>query len=245
MPAHQIPVVENVKQKKTILVVDDEPMLNELLCRQIKKSGHLSLTAKCGNDALKLVETDPTVDVVISDVRMPNGDGVYLLEQCKAVRPELPFLLMTGYTDLPTAEAFAKGASTVLHKPFDLTTIISTLEDAAKTTEERLATEKTAEDFDHRLSELAIDPEFGRGGFMIKLPVSRGILDQSDLWFTVQFGDQKIEGHGTAVWTRTDLESMQQKVGIRIDGLTKESIQTYLDRPTSENLISFIPYEDK
>ena len=65
---------------RTVLIVDDEPSLRELLREvfSLERTGRI-LTASSGNEALKIIRTTK-VDAVISDVRMPDGDGIALLD---------------------------------------------------------------------------------------------------------------------------------------------------------------------
>ena len=61
---------------------------------------------------------------MISDIRMPQGDGLFLLEQLKGkIEKGLKFIFMTGYSDLSRKEALNLGAQEIFHKPFDLTAL--------------------------------------------------------------------------------------------------------------------------
>ncbi len=102
-----------------ILVVDDEPDLLEVLALQFEMSGAFVTKASNGLTALDLVMKSP-VDLILSDVRMPHGDGLSLLRNVRKLNPTWPiFFLMTGFSDFSTAEAKELGANEVLSKPLE------------------------------------------------------------------------------------------------------------------------------
>ena len=89
--------------KPRILLVDDDPLLLAGLNRQLRRHFHI-LTATGGLEALQMVEAqaDPLM-VVVSDYRMPGMNGIDLLAQIKALRPDTVRMMLTGSTDLRTA----------------------------------------------------------------------------------------------------------------------------------------------
>ena len=84
--------------KATILVVDDEPRILDLLKRSLGHNGFTVLAASSAAEALGTFQARP-VDVVITDVVMPGKDGLALAREIRSLRPELPVVFMTGYTD--------------------------------------------------------------------------------------------------------------------------------------------------
>jgi CheY-like chemotaxis protein len=103
----------------TVLVVDDEELLRNALVFDFKRKGFTVLAAENGVKAFELVRTHK-VDLVISDMKMPGGDGLTLLENIRVYDPKIPVLIfITGYADLPAEEAIAKGAYGMLSKPFE------------------------------------------------------------------------------------------------------------------------------
>lgn len=106
-----------------VLVVEDDASLREALCDTLQLAGYPVMAAADGRIALEML-ADPKlgqqVGMVISDVQMQRMDGVALLKQIKARRPELPVLLMTAYGTINNAvEAMRNGAVDYLVKPFD------------------------------------------------------------------------------------------------------------------------------
>lgn len=97
------------KKTATLLFVDDEPNILNSLQRLFQPLGYRTLTAPSGVDALELLEHEH-VDLIMSDMRMPEMDGAALLEQAAKKWPQTTRILLTGYTDLDSAiDAINKG----------------------------------------------------------------------------------------------------------------------------------------
>jgi PAS domain S-box-containing protein len=106
---------------RTILVVDDEPAIRDVVCRFLEIAGHRALAAGSGPDALEQVGRQRDIDLVVLDLMMPGEDGAATLRQLHQLRPQLPVLLCTGLVqgDLPP-EDVARDAAGVLRKPFKM-----------------------------------------------------------------------------------------------------------------------------
>jgi PAS domain S-box-containing protein len=84
---------------ETILVVEDEDVVRALACRGLREQGYTVLEARSGREALDRVAADHhTIDLIISDVVMPELGGRELGSRLAALRPDLPILFMSGYT---------------------------------------------------------------------------------------------------------------------------------------------------
>ena len=100
-----------------ILLVDDDPHFLRVLARILKTE---DLEVNCAADACEAIRilNDQPVDVVISDMRMPECDGVHLVKQIRATDNEVPVIILTAYDDPDTyLEAMNAGANEYLHKP--------------------------------------------------------------------------------------------------------------------------------
>lgn len=114
----------------TVLVVDDEPDLREILADEFTFAGARVLTAENGKSAFEIVKRE-RIDAVVSDIRMPGGSGVELLENIRKTHPVKPIVvLMTGYADLSSEDAFHKGAEGVFAKPCDLDDVLKCVKKA-------------------------------------------------------------------------------------------------------------------
>lgn len=103
-----------------ILIVDDEQSYRQLLSLVFSEEGNTIRTAMNGRQALELLEAEPA-DVIISDVRMPDMDGIEMLRAVRSSVPDLGVILMTAFASVETArEAFKLGADDFIQKPFDV-----------------------------------------------------------------------------------------------------------------------------
>ncbi len=100
---------EEAQRQFSILLVDDEPNILNALKRLFRRSGYVIHTAESGAAGLEILRQQP-VDLIISDMRMPEMNGAEFLEQAVEVAPEAMRLLLTGYSDInATIEAINKG----------------------------------------------------------------------------------------------------------------------------------------
>ena len=103
-----------------ILIVDDEQSYRQLLTLVFESDGHTVRTANNGREALSLLQME-SADVIISDVKMPDMDGIELLAAVRETQPDLGVVLMTAFASVETArEAFKLGADDFVQKPFDV-----------------------------------------------------------------------------------------------------------------------------
>lgn len=121
--------------KKTILVVDDEKDTRELMARAL--SGDYSVTTAADAElAIKALEADPSIALMLSDVRMPGASGIELLKLAKSMRPRLACILLTAYGTVDQAvEAMKDGADDFIMKPVDLDQLEARVAKALKTSD--------------------------------------------------------------------------------------------------------------
>src|SRR3990172_3319899 len=117
--AAQMPVEAEAKQS-TLLCVDDEPNILSSLRRLFRAKGYRVLVAESGNAGLQVLATE-AVDLVISDMRMPEMDGAHFLELVRARWPDTIRILLTGYADVSSIiEAINRGEIyRYIAKPWD------------------------------------------------------------------------------------------------------------------------------
>ncbi len=101
-----------------ILVADDDPAARECLCRSLAQAGYKVTAAANGRQALELFSCQP-FDLVITDILMPDCDGLEVLRHIRQVRPQVPVVAISGADDeLFRQDAAGLGATFVLPKPF-------------------------------------------------------------------------------------------------------------------------------
>lgn len=103
----------------TVLIVDDVEDLRFSLSRVVKKEGHSVLTAASGGEALETVRSS-VIDLIFLDIGLPDGDGVALIPQLRAIAKGVDIVMLTGFDDAKTAvQALREGAVDYVVKPFD------------------------------------------------------------------------------------------------------------------------------
>ncbi len=103
-----------------VLIVDDEQSYRQLLSLVFEGEGHSIRTAMNGREALDLLLAE-SADVIISDVKMPDMDGIEMLRAVRETQPDLGVVFMTAFASVETArEAFKLGADDFIQKPFDV-----------------------------------------------------------------------------------------------------------------------------
>ena len=114
---------------RTILIVDDEQNMQSVLRILFQSKGYKTKVAANGCEALEVLSGHDPVDLVISDLKMPEMDGIALLKEINILWPALPFILITAYGTIERAvEAMKLGAVDFITKPFNKELILHTLD---------------------------------------------------------------------------------------------------------------------
>ena len=116
----------------TILVVDDEVKLLEVLSVALENMGYRPVTAASAEEALEALN-EREIHLILSDLRLPGLNGRNLLEKIKTLNPALPVVIMTAYASLKDAvEIIKEGAFDYIVKPFDLSALEATVTSALR-----------------------------------------------------------------------------------------------------------------
>jgi two-component system response regulator PilR (NtrC family) len=108
------------RRQPRILVVDDERSMRELMAIVLKREGYDVLLAENGRTAIAVLQKEP-VDLLISDIKMPDVSGVEVLRAAKAIDQDILGIMITAFASTETAvEAMRLGACDYLSKPFDV-----------------------------------------------------------------------------------------------------------------------------
>jgi two-component system response regulator HydG len=114
------------------LVVDDVVDMAETIANDLELAGFETMVADNGSTAIDLFSKDP-LDVVVTDLRMKNVDGLDVLEGVRKIDPEVPVLIMTAFGAVDSAvEAMRRGAFHYVTKPFELGTLRALIERACR-----------------------------------------------------------------------------------------------------------------
>ncbi|MDD4178331.1 MAG: response regulator, partial [Bacteroidales bacterium] len=103
--------------KKSILIIDDDHYIINLLENYLEREGYKIFTLGKGKPALQLMREE-TIDLVLCDIRLPDIDGTELLTLIKHASPDIPVIMMTAYAEIRTAvETIKSGAYDYVTKP--------------------------------------------------------------------------------------------------------------------------------
>ncbi|MEW5746087.1 MAG: response regulator [Nitrospirota bacterium] len=118
--------------KGKILVVDDEEIVRISCNRLLTPEGYDVKTVKSATDAFALLKAEP-FDLVLTDLKMPDIDGIEVLRRVKEEWPHIEVVMITGYQTITSAvQAIKLGAFDYLEKPFTPDSILATVENALK-----------------------------------------------------------------------------------------------------------------
>ncbi len=124
-----------MKTKPILVVVDDDATHRNMLKLMLESWNYKVYEASDGTEAVKLVHENNLIDLVLTDVRMTQMDGMTALEQIHTWNPALPVILMTAYSSVEKAvEAIKIGAYSYITKPLDFEVLKTTLHDALEHT---------------------------------------------------------------------------------------------------------------
>jgi two-component system, NtrC family, response regulator HydG len=116
-----------------VLLVEDDQALARMCAKLIRRHGHLPVVAFSCEEAVRIVSESDDIDVVVSDVQMPEMTGIHLLSWLRRMKNTLPVILMTGYGHLIGAgQAFDLGAAGYIQKPFEPDAFIACVERATR-----------------------------------------------------------------------------------------------------------------
>jgi len=203
--------MKNILVGKTILIVDDEKEIRDMVALEFQTLGARTFEASSGSEAIRVL-SERKADAVITDIRMPEGTGIELLDQMKRTNPVAPvFVLVTGFADITDEKAMSKGAEAIFAKPFNLEELVTSVEAALtpmnlrwKTKHQGIQTNLNVElrlaDFDSAaLGRIVL---LGRTGILVQFS-GKAPRRGTRVSFSIRFDGgsvQAIEGQGIIRW---------------------------------------------
>ena len=245
--------MEHIKEQN-ILIVEDEEDFREILKEEFEFQGAKVIEASNGEEALTHLQNH-TVDLMISDVRMPKVGGFELLTQVKDKDPTQPMvLLITAFSDVSVEEAFHEGAEAIFSKPFEIQELIHTVNELLKPLEERwthrdqripceIEVHLSFQSWEASYSQRAIN--ISRGGMFVRQesPVAK---TGQKVAFEIQFQDAtsvNINGEGFIRWVRTHSEKgLPTGLGIEFSWLENTSRKALIEWIQKHQFKSYVPH---
>lgn len=125
MPSSSMP--GSAEQPRTILAVDDEPMLLSVLCSELEDRGYNVLRASTGEEAVAVLRDKiGEVDLLVTDIRLPGQiDGWRIAEEARRMRPDLPVIYVTGFFSQASREV---SGGLMIIKPYRPSAIVKAAE---------------------------------------------------------------------------------------------------------------------
>lgn len=118
------------KYAGSVIVVDDDPYVLEVTSLLLKKRGYSTFSCGSAGEALDVLQKN-NVDVVLTDIMMPEMSGIELLERIHSIDPDIPVILVTGFADLAKAiESIKKDAFDFITKPYETVYLTHSIEKA-------------------------------------------------------------------------------------------------------------------
>lgn len=225
------------KDKKSILIVEDEDILREALADEFRLAHFDTFEAANVKEAISKLATNK-VDGVLSDMRMPGGNGDILLAHVRTLGEKAPvFMFLTGYSELSDSDLYHRGAEKVFSKPFEMEKLLEGVSEQLRDKKSRWVNDQRTEP-----SAVIQGPSvnLGRGGFSFLTSEIVANVGQI-VGFSVFVKDQKIEGSGFIRWIRNKLSGPSHVVGVEFRTLTPQSFDL-LNNYLSLNLVNaYIP----
>lgn len=236
-----------VLKGRTILVVDDEADLREIVASELEYMGASVLQAENVASA-KSVIGDHKIDLIVSDIRMPGGTGVDLLNYIKSRSINVPpIILITGFADITLEDAFNKGAEALLSKPFKLEELIETAIKLTSDIKERYVNPAPVhqKDLNFLFSEGLNKNNIGRGGITITVDASNFKWDAGDLLkFDLKFLDVELLGTAICRWWKPVENSTKATLGLEFVQLSEKTFEYFQDYWKDHSIVAFIPSLD-
>jgi CheY-like chemotaxis protein len=244
-----------LERRKRVLIVDDERDLREAIAFDFKRKGHEVLEASGGHDAFQIIEKNE-IDLVITDVHMPAGSGIELLDRIKASKRSLSVFIFIGSAspedEVSPEVAYEKGAEAVFSKPFDRKELFEAAARFMRPTMER---------FERRAPRLEVEAQagvsflesgfsiqtstvnIGRGGMFVALSERMPkVREQLEFHVVTQADSVSLKGTGIVRWLREGPEEEFSKgCGIEFVTLDDASVEHLVALSKDHRYKSFIP----
>lgn len=233
---------EEVLKGKTLLVVDDETDLRDIVASELEFMGAKVFQAENISNAQKILSQNH-IDLIVSDIRMPGGTGIDLLDVVKAKNTDVPpVILITGFADITTEDAFHKGAEALLNKPFKLDDLIKMVVRYTSPFDGRFKEEGSSQKkLVAQLDKSKV--QFGRGGLAMEFDTGGKKFDIGELvQFDFNYGNEHYEGNAVCRWLRQlDHGSNKAIIGLEFMNLNPQTLGQFQKINAGKTVVPYIP----
>ncbi|MEO8378271.1 MAG: response regulator [Acidobacteriota bacterium] len=113
----------------TVLLAEDEPMLRRVVHETLRRGGFIVVDAEDGTAGLEILQSDTSIDILLTDIKMPGLNGYQLAEAGLSLRPAMKVMLMTGYADEDIPETIREASIPIMRKPFNFDNLATSVRD--------------------------------------------------------------------------------------------------------------------
>lgn len=226
-------------KKMRVLLVDDEIDLLAPLKFNLENQNFEVFTANSGNEAFELFSNQP-LDSIITDIKMPNGDGIQLLKKVKETNAKMPVVtFISGYSEISNQEAYQMGATGILAKPFRVSQLIEKIHwDMIEPNKKWAEVPQTGTE---SLKIEAVSSKLGRGGLMVQLAPSSTWNGNLNQLFNIDSIPNELGNISGTFWPRW-YEKQSQTVGLEFH-YVDDSIRAQVHKKIEAlNPVAYIPY---
>jgi DNA-binding response OmpR family regulator len=233
------------------LVVEDQELFREAVADELEFLGFRTLKAVDGEEALRMI-LEEHIDLILSDMRMPNKDGRWLLNETRKLsKVSPPFIFMSGFTDLCPRDAYDMGADAFIGKPLNTERLHGLIRKFCQLPQERwnappleMPSVSIKQVYPCSPTSAACEAAVGRGGLMLVLETSTMKVGEK-VAFDLRFQEgalSRLEGTGTVVWRNDEsYERTQVSYGIDFDYIHADCLPALLELLTRLDNLSVIP----
>ena len=232
---------ETILSGKTLLVVDDEVDLRDIVASELEYMGAKVFQAENVTSAQKIL-SENKIDLILSDIRMPGGTGIDLLDNVRSKNSETPpVILITGFADITVEDAFDKGAEALVNKPFKLDELIKMVIRYTLPLKDRFKEEVTPGK--SVSGEQATNLKLGRGGMRMEVSTLGKRYDVGEMVnFDLNFENNHLQGSGILRWFKpSDQASHKAILGLEFLNLDDPSLSFLQQKTHSSPVIPYIP----
>jgi CheY-like chemotaxis protein len=119
------PKQSRASNDEVVLIVEDEAIVRMLVVDVLSEFGYRVLEAADGPTALRILQSEPRIDLLVTDIGLPGLNGRQLADAARVNRPGLKVLFMTGYAETAASSSFLQPGMAIITKPFVMDTLAS------------------------------------------------------------------------------------------------------------------------
>lgn len=194
----------------TIVVVEDDPAVQKVLTTYLRAVGFRTRGFGSAEEFLAALDWAPAIDCIVSDLRLPQADGLQLMAKLKAMGLTVPVILITGHGEVQTAvDAMKLGASDFIQKPLQPKQLETAIRNAIVRTQPNVTRADEIAAAKRKLAKLS-----ERQAEIVDLIVSG--LTSKEIGLRLQTSHRTIEAHRLNIFDKLEITSLAELVRLKV-----------------------------